>query len=699
MEKICLTINDNKSRSIAFQVTEEEKEIDIHIYTNFKEGIKVCVINPSNKRTKFISKNKKEIKNIVEDIKIKGEYFDFNEIASRIKIRIKITSKKDKKDSINPGIWKILFVPLEKVNGNINAYINYSNSLLELKDIMKMNRYDPRLNNIGTGFVVLYKYGFEEDLKKVAPTYNFFKISDRIGIVFGDVDFEDKNSVDILMKVLSIPTAERTIEIVRPNSLSIISHEISKGVNANEDIGVNFFKDNPNLTLSGKGVLIGVIDTGIDYLHPDFIYDDNTTKIAYLWDQSKEGNAPDGFYIGTEYDRDEINKAIKNKDNSLSSDDVGSGTMLAGIMAGMGKINKNYVGVAEDAELIVVKMGTIDGHYNNAMLNAGYDYIYKKAKKLQKPVVVNLGFGSNSFVGASNRNLTELTYFMKEVCLVNAAGNEGNTNTHNSGNILFKGDVKDIELEVDDNEENIIIEVWINKPDTVKAEIISPTGEPSKALDVSYFNTIVGKFDFESTFYSIAYIFPTFFSGQQRIIINLSNVKKGTWKIRLTGEYITNGIYNAYLQNRVLLKSGTKFTDTSPSTTINFPATYKDNITVGAYDTINNTLWPSSSRGYTLSNILKPDIVAPGVNIIAPYPGGGYATITGSAPAAAYTSGCIALLLQYNIVDENYPRLAYVQKLRTFIRGGATRFNNISYPNQSTGYGILNIKGTFNQLR
>lgn len=93
MEKICLTINDNKSRSITFQVTEEEKEIDIHIYTNFKEDIKVYVINPSNKRIKFISKDKREIKNIVEDVKIKEEYFDFNEITSQIKIRIKITSK------------------------------------------------------------------------------------------------------------------------------------------------------------------------------------------------------------------------------------------------------------------------------------------------------------------------------------------------------------------------------------------------------------------------------------------------------------------------------------------------------------------------------------------------------------------------------------------------------------------------------
>ena len=139
--------------------------------------------------------------------------------------------------------------------------------------------------------------------------------------------------------------------------------------------------------------------------------------------------------------------------------------------------------------------------------------------------------------------------------------------------------------------------------------------------------------------------------------------------------------------------------DSNPDTSINYPATFKDNITVGAYNTINNSLWPSSSRGVTVSNLLKPDIVAPGVNIIAPFPGGGYATITGTAPAAAYTSGCVALLLQYTSVNGFYPRLAFVQKIRTFLRAGATRFDNIEYPNNNLGYGILNIKGAFNQLR
>ncbi|MPM74907.1 hypothetical protein SDC9_121896 [bioreactor metagenome] len=208
-----------------------------------------------------------------------------------------------------------------------------------------------------------------------------------------------------------------------------------------------------------------------------------------------------------------------------------------------------------------------------------------------------------------------------------------------------------------------------------------------------------GILDLEGTIYSITYIFPTPYSGQQQVRINLANVPKGIWKIILTGTYIIDGEYNAYLPNRELLKPGTRFTNSDPNRTINFPATYEDNVTVGAYNTLNNSIWPSSSRGNTISNLLKPDIVAPGVNIIAPYPGGGYATITGTAPAAAYTSGCIAYLLQYNFVDENYPRLAFVQKIRTYLRAGATRLDNISYPNNSLGYGFLNIKGAFYQLR
>ncbi|SFJ33908.1 Subtilase family protein [Terrisporobacter glycolicus] len=677
---------------------KEEKKVHIYIYVNFNDDLKLCVINPSNKRSKYVSNDVPIVKNIIDNVKIKAETYLFNRNSYNKKIRITLLTN-DEKENICEGKWKLLFEFKKKVRGMINVYYNCSSSFYDLKKLMKLNRQLPSYFNVRPIFAVRYKPGFEEDLKEIAPNYEFFKISDRLGVFFADVDFQDINSVERFNKVLSIDSANRIINIANYNSLSVISQGISNGVTANEEIGVNFFKTNPNISLSGEGVLIGIVDTGIDYLHPDFIYDDNTTKISSLWDQSKDGKPPKGFFIGSEYTREDINNAILNNDSSLSVDNEGSGTMLAGICAGMGRVNKNYVGVAENAELIIVKMGKIDGNYNNAMVTAGFDYIKQQARKLQRPVVVNYGFGTNSFAGRSDRDLTELTFYEKGGCLVNAAGNEGNTDTHNSGRLLYTNDVKTIEFEVSDFEESINIEIWLNKPDIARAAVLSPSGELTRDIDVSVEDTIVGILDLESTIYSITYIFPTLFSGQQQIIINLTNVPKGIWKIILTGEYIIDGEYNAYLPNRALLKPGTKFTNSDPNKTINFPATYNDNITVGAYNTIDNSIWPSSSRGNAINNLQNPDIVAPGVNIIAPYPGGGYATVTGTAPAAAYTSGCIAFLLQNNFVKENYPRLSFVQQIRTYLCAGATRIDNISYPNNYLGYGLLNIKGTFYQLR
>ena len=698
IKKISISFDNDLNKIISFQVPKEEKKVDIHIYADFNEELQLCIINPNNKRSKFISNDMPIIKNKIDNVKIKGETYIFKENSYCKKITI-ILSTTDEKENISEGEWKLLFECKEKVRGVVNVYVNCYNSFYDLKKLMKLNRQLPSYFNTKADFVVLYKPGFEEDLKEIAPNYEFLKISDRLGVLFAYVNYQDINSEQTFKNVLAISSIDRMLNLVRYNSLSIISQGISNGVTANEEIGVNFFKNNPNISLSGKGVLIGLIDTGIDYLHPDFIYDNNTTKIASLWDQSKDGKPPDGFFIGSEYTREDINNAILNNDSSLSVDDEGSGTMLAGICAGMGKVNKNYVGVAEDAELVIVKMGKVDGNYNNAMVTGGFEYIKQKARELQMPVVVTFGFGSNSLVGISQRDLTELTFYEKGVSLVNAAGNEGNTDTHNSGRLLYTNDVKTIELEVNNFEESINIEIWLNKPDIARAAVLSPSGELTRDVDVSIGNTVVGILDLESTIYSITYIFPTLFSGQQQIIINLTNVPKGIWKIILTGQYIMDGEYNAYLPNRALLKPGTKFTNSDPNKTINYPATYNDNVTVGAYNTINNSIWPSSSRGNTINNLPKPDIVAPGVNIIAPYPGGGYATVTGTAPAAAYTSGCIAYLLQNNFVKENYPRLAYVQKIRTYLRAGATRLDNISYPNNNLGYGFLNIKGAFYQLR
>ena len=481
--------------------------------------------------------------------------------------------------------------------------------------------------------------------------------------------------------------------------MSQISLGTAGGVVGNEIIGANFFKQNPNINVTGKGVIIAIADSGIDYLHPDFIYPDGTSKILYLWDQTKDGNPPKGYYIGTEYTNEDINRAIRERDDSLSVDEEGSGTMLSGICAGLGNLNSDYQGVANEASLIVIKLRKYNNNYTNADLYVAADYAGNKALELNMPLVFNVSQGSNESVAITTLTLRNTLFFERGICAVSGVGNEGNTQTHTSGVIEFNGSEEYIELELSEDESYVEVQIWIDRPDKVNCEIISPTGETSKLLQASAYTLLRGVYDFEQTEYLMLTSYPTTFSGQQQITINLTNVKKGIWKIKLIGIDINSGIYNAYLSNRVFLKPGTKFRESTPEKTINYPATYEDVISVGAYDTINNTIWPTSSRGPTIDYIQAPELVAPGVNIIAPYPGEKYARISGTAPAAAYVAGSIALFLQYVLVENRYPKKAFTQNIATYLKAGAMRSDNISYPNSTYGYGLLNIRNSFDQLK
>ncbi|WP_286316968.1 bifunctional germination protease/germinant receptor pseudoprotease CspBA, partial [Romboutsia ilealis] len=535
---------------------------------------------------------------------------------------------------------------------------------------------------------------FEEDLKKLKIPYRLEIISDNFGVLY--ISSNDIQSVGSIVSILS---AQKIEPIIRLASLSQISQGTTGGVVGNEIIGANFFKENPNINVTGKGVIIGIADSGIDYLHPDFIYPDGTSKILYLWDQTKDGNPPTGYYIGTEYTNEDINKAIRENDDTLSVDEEGSGTMLSGICAGFGNVNSDYAGVANEALLIVIKLRKYDGNYTNDSLFIAAEYAVKKALELNMPMVFNISYGSNELVAMTALNLRDTLYFERGIGIVSGVGNEGNTQTHTSGVVHFNGEEEYIELELSEDDPNVEIQIWMDRPDRVNCEVISPTGESSKLLQVSSYSLLTGLYDFEQTEYLLVTNYPTTFSGQQQIIINLRNVKKGIWKIKLIGVDINSGIYNAYLSNRVFLKSGTRFRESNPEKTINYPATYEDVISIGAYDTINDTIWTPSSRGPTIDYISAPDIVAPGVNIIAPYPGERYARISGTAPAAAYVTGSLALFLQYVLVEKRYPEKAFTQAMITYLKAGATRSDNISYPNSALGYGLLNIRNVFEKLK
>ncbi|WP_332840983.1 bifunctional germination protease/germinant receptor pseudoprotease CspBA [Paraclostridium bifermentans] len=549
-------------------------------------------------------------------------------------------------------------------------------------------------NSISEALFITHAPNFDEELANFPYNYNSIKLSETYTLMF----FESLRR-EYIENILQLNSVFRIEFVVPINPLGEITRGTENGVTAKEDIGVNFFKTNPNLTLLGTGTLIAIIDTGIDYLHKDFIYPDGTSKIVYLWDQTKEGKPPEGFFIGTEYTREDINKAIVENDDSLSQDEEGHGTMISGICAGLGSITREYEGIAPEAELIVVKLAKVSGFYTNALMETAISYVYNVVRRLGNPTVINISMGSNLLAGYASKTNDKKTYFSNGLSIVAAAGNEGNTQTHVSGNIKRTGEIVDIDLEIVEEEKNLVFEVWMSRPDRMNLLIITPSGEESKVLDLSNYDEVKGIFDLENTQYLIKYSYPTSYSGQEHTVVTLKNAKKGIWKLRLEGAYISDGMYNIYLPNRVFLNPGTKFKESNPAYTINYLAVREDVITIGTYDSTNKSVWPASSRGPNIIGGMKPDVIAPGVNIIAPYPKNNYATVTGSSAAGAHASGVIALYYQYVMVEDFYRNKGFMQKARTYMQGGASRIKGVEYPNNTSGYGSLDFRGMFEQLK
>lgn len=159
----------------------------------------------------------------------------------------------------------------------------------------------------------------------------------------------------------------------------------------------------PRFDLTGKGILIGIVDSGIEYGNMDFRNEDGTTRIRFLWDQTIEGNPPKGYQIGTEYSKEQIDEALSQPEKIQqiqmvpSRDTSGHGTAVAGVAAGNGRNSGGrYRGVAPDCELIIVKLGNPGGigFPRTAELMQAVDYIVRKAENLNMPVSVNISFGN-----------------------------------------------------------------------------------------------------------------------------------------------------------------------------------------------------------------------------------------------------------------------------------------------------------------
>ncbi|QHI71852.1 S8 family peptidase [Aminipila terrae] len=482
-----------------------------------------------------------------------------------------------------------------------------------------------------------------------------------------------------------------------------------------EAAGIIQVQQQPYLNLNGKNVLIGFVDTGIDYTQKVFQYDDGTSKIQYIYDQTAPGTPPEGFPLGTEYNNEQINAALASDtpyDIVPQQDTAGHGTFLASVSAG--RPMDDFIGAAPDSEIIMVKLKKAYPFYLNRFFvpaeqeNAfesssamiGVQYILQKAKELDRPVVICIGLGSNYDSHDGFGFIEEYLFNMSNVpgvCICIAVGNESQARHHYFQRFSKEGTPESIDIKVGENAGDIFILVTNPISDRVSVSVRSPTGELVSRVPAKAGNTFTTQLVLERSEVSVSYFFPLEGSGDQVTIVKIKNATPGIWTITAYGDIIQDGSINAWLPITGFISPAVEFLSSDPYNTVTSPANALGGIHCGAYNSIRNSLYPESSWGAVRSLLDIPDLVAPGYQVGGFYPTG-YGTMNGTSVATAITSGACALMLQWGIVEGNNMGLS-TPLIRAYLIRGCSRTEVMEYPNPQWGYGTLNLIQTFFYMR
>ena len=507
--------------------------------------------------------------------------------------------------------------------------------------------------------------------------------------------------------------------------------------NAMEASGILSAFNSPALNNQGKGVLIGLVDTGIDYRSPLFQNPDGTTRIAGIWDQSVPieedvlpAGVPDyypmgGSSYGTEYTREQINEALAS-DDPLSlvptQDTIGHGTFLAGLSAGSSIPQEDFTGAAPEAELAVVKLKPAKKYLRDFYLipsdapafqendiMMGIKYLRMMADRLKKPLVILLAMGSNSGSHIGTSPLSQVTQNYSGffgIITVIAGGNETGAAHHFYASIPAGTEYEDVEIRVgkEEAERGFVLELWAADADTYTVGFISPSGERISRIPIIANNETSIPFLLDATTITVNYQLIEAESGSQLIFMRFQTPAAGIWTVRVYNTQRFKGTFHMWLPVQGMISEETVFLRPDPYSTITVPGNSRLPITVGAYDTSTGGIYIHSSRGFTPNQIVKPELAAPGVNILGPSvgrkPGSDtpMTTRTGTSAAAAITAGAAANLLGWGIVEGNYPTMSEAS-VKSYLIRGAQRNPALTYPNREFGYGTLDLFQTFLRLR
>ncbi|MCM1125184.1 MAG: S8 family peptidase [Lachnospiraceae bacterium] len=471
------------------------------------------------------------------------------------------------------------------------------------------------------------------------------------------------------------------------------------------------------LNLTGNGVVIGFLDTGIRYDDPVFLNPDGTSRILGIWDQTiQTGEPPAGILYGTEYRKEVIDIALRS-DNPReivpSYDENGHGTVLASIAAGSSLGNGlRFLGAAPDAEIVMVKLRQAKPFlrdfylvpddtivYAESDLLVALKYLESYAISISRPLVICFGIGSNM---GDHEGHSVLADYMNRIAtrrsraIVVCGGNEGNSAHHYVGSATegMAETVDNVEIRVGDGVAGFTAELWGSISANHAISIRAPGGETTSRVDFRGREQREFQFIYERTRIQVDHVLVEQSSGEELIFFRFLDPTPGIWTIQviITSERSSETTFHIWLPIVEILGNDTYFLKPSPYTTLTEPSNARDVITTSAYNDANGSIWSESGRGYTRSGQIKPDFSAPGVNVSSIL-----GTRTGPCLAAAITAGAAAQFLQWAVVEMNRPWVES-RELKNYLIRGANRSDEMFYPNREWGYGRLDIAGTFEVL-
>ena len=475
--------------------------------------------------------------------------------------------------------------------------------------------------------------------------------------------------------------------------------------------------DNP-LSLFGNGVLVGLVDTGIDYLNPEFMFKNGETRIHRIWDQTLPTDTTNqNVPFGVEYTKEQITDAInasKSGGNPYdivnSKDTIGHGTSMAGVIGATG-VNPNLQGAAPNCEFAVVKLAPYINPplktrenlpiFDLTSISSAITYLVNYALNINTPMVVYIPLGSN--LGNHNgegilEDIIDTLSINRGIVMVTGSGNQANKGYHTSGMLSNPGDFNNVQLYISPEQKNLLLEFWISEPHKLSLSILSPSGESTGVIPSTLNSQDTNTFIFEQTTAKISYSIPEQLSGDELITVFLDNIQSGTWTFKLNADYTLNGVFNAWIPQEGITVGNTQFLSPIPYNTVTSPGTSKYIITVACYNQNNDNIVISSGTA-SLNNIINVlDLAAGGVNVQTIGANSTtISTVNGTSVSAAVVAGACALLLEWGIINGNDPNI-YSQSIKYYLTGGTRKRSGDVYPNPQWGFGILDMIKVFRNM-